>query len=203
MILQRFAERFRGPSTHTVNVAGAGLSFEVARRETLLEGARRAGFPLPFDCTVGTCGTCRVKLVGGNVRPILDFAYTLTATELDAGYILACQSRVRSDLTIEVPPAATREEGREMFSATVSAIECLAEDVIGLHLTLDRPIRYAAGQYADLSIPGLDGPRSFSFARACPPGGSASVEFHVRLLPEGAFSGWLADRARVGDDASR
>ncbi len=199
MVLQRLVNRFRAPAGYVVTVAGAGRSFEVARRETLLEGARRAGVALPFDCTVGTCGSCRLKLVAGKVRPILDFAYTLSAAELDAGYVLACQSRVRSDLTIEAPPGANCGPARATFGATVSAIERLAEDVIGLHLTLDRPITYAAGQYAELSIPGIDGGRSYSFARSCPPDGCTAVEFHVRLLPGGAFSGWLADGARVGD----
>ena len=51
-----------------VEVASHGLKFEVARGKTLLEGAQDAGIGFPCDCKVGTCGTCRFKLLDGKIE---------------------------------------------------------------------------------------------------------------------------------------
>jgi ferredoxin len=41
-------------------------------------------------------------LVGGKITPTSDFAYTLEADELQDGYILACQTRLKKDIKVEV-----------------------------------------------------------------------------------------------------
>jgi ferredoxin len=38
----------------------------------------------------GACGTCRAKLLGGTVE--MDQNFALGAAELEAGYVLTCQS---------------------------------------------------------------------------------------------------------------
>ncbi|MGI8695439.1 MAG: 2Fe-2S iron-sulfur cluster-binding protein, partial [Mycobacteriales bacterium] len=45
---------------------------------------------LPFACGGGVCGLCRAKLIDGKVRMRRNFA--LEQAELDAGYVLTCQS---------------------------------------------------------------------------------------------------------------
>jgi ring-1,2-phenylacetyl-CoA epoxidase subunit PaaE len=62
--------------------------------ETLLEGAARAGIELPFSCRAGVCSTCRTKVVRGKVSMIQNYA--LEDWELEQGYVLACQSHVKS-----------------------------------------------------------------------------------------------------------
>lgn len=56
----------------------------------ILENARAAGMPAPYACKAGVCATCRGKLVSGKVEMTANYA--LTPAELDAGYILTCQS---------------------------------------------------------------------------------------------------------------
>ena len=48
------------------------------------------------------CGTCRAVLKEGKVKELSDFAYTLDGDMLDQGYILACQSSLKSDIVVEV-----------------------------------------------------------------------------------------------------
>ena len=38
----------------------------------------------------------------GKVKELADFAYTLDGDMLDKGYILACQSSLKSDIVVEV-----------------------------------------------------------------------------------------------------
>jgi ring-1,2-phenylacetyl-CoA epoxidase subunit PaaE len=62
--------------------------------ETILEGAARAGIELPFSCRAGVCSTCRTKVVRGEVSMVQNYA--LEDWELEQGYVLACQSHVKS-----------------------------------------------------------------------------------------------------------
>ena len=67
--------------------------------QTILEAAMRVRRGLPFSCKGGMCATCKAHLVDGEVE--MDKNYALVAEEVDAGYILTCQSHPRSD-TVEV-----------------------------------------------------------------------------------------------------
>jgi ring-1,2-phenylacetyl-CoA epoxidase subunit PaaE len=62
--------------------------------ETVLDAAARAGIELPFSCRAGVCSTCRTKVVRGEVAMAQNYA--LEDWELEQGYVLACQSRVKS-----------------------------------------------------------------------------------------------------------
>ena len=62
------------------------------RREqpSILDAASAAGLELPFSCTSGVCGTCRAKVVEGDVRMERNFA--LSKAEVAAGFVLTCQA---------------------------------------------------------------------------------------------------------------
>jgi ring-1,2-phenylacetyl-CoA epoxidase subunit PaaE len=63
--------------------------------ESILNAALRVRTDVPFACAGGVCGTCRAKLVDGTVR--MTENYALEPEELDAGYVLTCQSHPTSD----------------------------------------------------------------------------------------------------------
>ncbi len=58
--------------------------------DSILDGALKAGADLPFACKGGVCCTCRAKLTEGKVE--MDVNYALEPDEVEAGYILTCQS---------------------------------------------------------------------------------------------------------------
>ena len=62
--------------------------------ETVLDAAARAGIDLPFSCRAGVCSTCRTKVVSGEVEMAQNYA--LEDWEVVQGYVLACQSRVKT-----------------------------------------------------------------------------------------------------------
>jgi ring-1,2-phenylacetyl-CoA epoxidase subunit PaaE len=64
----------------------------------ILDGAQRSRPDLPFACKGGVCGTCRARLVSGEVRMRRNFA--LEQSELDAGFVLTCQAVPVSDTVV-------------------------------------------------------------------------------------------------------
>ena len=70
---------------------GARFDFPVADGEAIIDAAIRAGRSLPYSCKGGMCCTCRARLVEGRVQMAVN--YSLEPWELQAGYVLTCQSR--------------------------------------------------------------------------------------------------------------
>ncbi len=90
-----------GPLAVMVRLSGSDHELVVAPGRTVLDTALDAGVDMPFSCTVGGCGTCRVRLTAGTVA--MDEPNCLSPQERTEGYVLACVSRPTSPCTIEVP----------------------------------------------------------------------------------------------------
>jgi ring-1,2-phenylacetyl-CoA epoxidase subunit PaaE len=89
-----------GSSEVTVILDGRTTTTKVARDTPVLDGAQRARPDLPFACKGGVCGTCRARIRSGGVRMRRNFA--LEQAEIEAGYVLTCQSLpVSAELTVD------------------------------------------------------------------------------------------------------
>jgi ring-1,2-phenylacetyl-CoA epoxidase subunit PaaE len=88
--------RDQGTSSVTVVLDGRSSTFEVARGgQRILDAALIVRPDAPYACKGGVCGTCRAKLLDGEVA--MDRNYALEQDEIDAGFVLACQSKPVSD----------------------------------------------------------------------------------------------------------
>ena len=84
----------------TVILDGRTSTTTIPAGTAVLDGAQMARPDLPFACKGGVCGTCRALLRSGEVRMRRNFA--LEQAELDAGFVLTCQSLPVSDqLTVD------------------------------------------------------------------------------------------------------
>lgn len=84
-----------------VTIIRDGLSREIEFRKdqpSILDCASAAGLEVPFSCTSGVCGTCRAKLVEGQVR--MDRNFALEKAEVAAGYILTCQAHPTTERVV-------------------------------------------------------------------------------------------------------
>ncbi|GHF01378.1 1,2-phenylacetyl-CoA epoxidase subunit PaaE [Streptomyces fumanus] len=90
-----------GPvSEVTVVLDGRSTTAPLPRDTTLLDSAARVRPDLPFACKGGVCGTCRAKVTDGEAD--MRRNYALEPAEVDAGYVLTCQSYpVSGTLTVD------------------------------------------------------------------------------------------------------
>lgn len=83
----------------TVIVDGEILDIPLASNDVnILDAALEAGADLPFACKGGVCCTCKAKIMEGSVK--MDVNYALEPDEVEAGYILTCQSHPTSERLI-------------------------------------------------------------------------------------------------------
>lgn len=98
-------EKPEGPTgracrTVTVRRQGTLEAFEVDGESTILEAGLAAGVRLPFSCTLGGCGACRVRLASGSVS--MGEPNCLSEQEKQEGYVLACVARPTGPCVLEV-----------------------------------------------------------------------------------------------------
>jgi ring-1,2-phenylacetyl-CoA epoxidase subunit PaaE len=74
------------------------VSTPVDANESVLNAALRVRPDVPFACTGGVCGTCRARLLSGDVR--MTENYALEPEELERGYVLTCQSHPLTDRVV-------------------------------------------------------------------------------------------------------
>lgn len=194
----------KGPFDAYVKTAGQVVTVQAGHN--LLKSALDAGMPWPYSCRVGSCGTCRARLISGKIKPLIDFSYVLDKEDLDAGMILACQTQLRSDIEVEIEleaDALVTATAAEV-SGVISSCRYLTHDIVELRLKLEEPLpEYLAGQYVELQVPGITKePRNFSFARAPQNEDRQSVTFFLRQVPGGVLTTWLFADDRSGTPVS-
>ncbi len=109
----------REPQAATVRVEPFGWEFPVEPGQTLLQAALSRGLPWPSRCRVGSCTTCRCRLLDGEVRALTDTSYVLSKEQLAARVILACQSQPRGPIRVhlERAKATLRPDAEDAGSA--------------------------------------------------------------------------------------
>ena len=94
--LHRAETELAGETTEvTVVLDGLSTTAPLPREQTVLDGAQAMRADLPFACKGGVCGTCRAKVLCGDVDMRRNFA--LEPAEVAAGFVLTCQSFPASD----------------------------------------------------------------------------------------------------------
>ena len=98
---------------YTITVAPLGREIECDEDQTILEACLRQGVNLPHACTHGTCGTCKVEVLDGDVDHGEASAFALLDSERDEGKTLICTAKPQGDVTIEAD--VDEEEGVVFF----------------------------------------------------------------------------------------
>jgi ferredoxin-NAD(P)+ reductase (naphthalene dioxygenase ferredoxin-specific) len=169
-------------------------TLSVAPGANLLATLRENNIPISYSCTAGRCGTCRCKVVDGNVVDMVDPERVIDAA---AGrYVLACTSVMTGDCTIEIPePDEVVIHPARILKATVSAADRMTHDIVRLRLRTAKPLDYSPGQYATLQFT-PEHVRPYSMA-GLP--GDDELEFHIRIVKDGLVSGYVDRELKVGD----
>ena len=89
-------ETVQGPTSQvTVVLEGRSTTLALPQDQPVLDSAQRVRSDLPFACKGGVCGTCRARVISGEVT--MRRNYALEPEEVEAGYVLTCQSLPVSD----------------------------------------------------------------------------------------------------------
>jgi len=84
---------------YKVELKNSGIVLDVGADQAIYKAALEAGIQLPIGCDYGGCITCAAKLIVGSVRQ--PGASALNKRQSQAGYILLCVARPKSDCVIE------------------------------------------------------------------------------------------------------
>lgn len=171
-----------------ITVQPSGRQFSCDEGETILNAALRAGVGLPYGCKNGACGSCKGKLLDGNLSHGAHQEKALPVKDEELGFALFCCATPHSDVTIEAREVAGIGEfpARKM-PVRVAKIEKVTDDVIVLSLQLpaNERLQYLAGQYVEFLL--RDGKRrSYSMANA--PYKDEHLTLHIRHMPGGLFT---------------
>lgn len=166
--------------------------------QTILDAALEQGFAYPHGCRSGNCTACKSNLIEGEVDLLAYSEFALTGAERAAGKILACRAVPWSDCRVAyLEDAEIVVHPQRLLACTIAQIERATHDIVVLRLEVQSggPFTFSAGQYASLEFAGLPA-RDFSMASVP---GEDRLEFHIRRIAGGVASGYVAERAGLGE----
>lgn len=172
----------------------SGRVLPVTPGANLLETLQRNNIPVSYSCMAGRCGTCRCKVLEGEV---LETGREAKITNPDEGqYILACMSVLTGNCVIEIPESdEVVVHPQRIIKATVAAVEDMTHDIKRIRLQISKPLEFSSGQYATLQFTPSH-IRPYSMASLS---NDSELEFHIRLVPNGRVTSYIASELKVGD----
>jgi CDP-4-dehydro-6-deoxyglucose reductase len=172
----------------SVKVIPSGHEYFVEGTESILEAGLRAGLSMNYGCASGNCGSCKARVVSGEVWKLRDHDYVLGPTEQDMGYILTCCNTAVTDVVLEASEALSPSDlAIQEIRAVVRKVQPLDEDLMLLRLQTPRTqtLRFLAGQKIKLILE--QGGSAELHLASCPCDGR-NLEFLVRRNDDDAFA---------------
>lgn len=179
---------------------GASFSVDVPEGQSVLDAALAAGVPVLNQCHSGSCSSCQATLLEGDAPLRPGASSTLLPSEFKAGQRLLCltlpRSACRFSLNYDSDFASIKPTKVRAF---VDSVERVAHNVVRLTVELADGdwLEFLSGQFVQVKVPGVGSVRSYSPAstvRDLP-----RIALLIRLLPGGAMSGYLTDKAQPDD----
>ncbi|MGH8054968.1 MAG: 2Fe-2S iron-sulfur cluster-binding protein [Stenotrophomonas sp.] len=181
-----------------IELRGTGRRIAVPAGMTILDAALAEGIAYPHACRSGRCGSCRSRLVSGEVELLDHNRFALTGVDKAQGLILACCAIPITDGVVtwlEEAEAASHPQRR--LTCRVAAMEDVTHDIKRIQLVNDHgeALAFSAGQYARLKFLGAPA-RDYSMASRS---GDDLLEFHIRRVPGGAASECIHTQLQLGE----
>ena len=187
-------------SEHHITVMPSGHEFYAVEQETLLDAALRSGLNIDFSCASGSCGDCHARLLKGQLGEEDHHDHRFSPVEKAQGLFLLCTAHAAGDLVIEAGEAKTPADvPRQQIDTKLHKIEAANGHlrIVQLKTPRTKPLRFLAGQHAELSIPGV-GAVDASIG-SCPCNG-AQLQFHIPYDDENPLVQQLFDGLRRGTE---
>jgi len=181
-----------------IDINAGERTLEVEGGQTLLSALYSEEIFIPSACGGrGSCAYCKVTVESGGGPVLPTETPYLTRKEVRSGVRLACQVKVRENITMRIPEELLNVK---LFSATVASTRHVTHNIKEISFSLIEPaeISHRPGQYVQVQAPSPEGPvfRAYSISSAAHE--ENVVELNVRLVPGGIGSTYLHN-LNVGD----
>jgi toluene monooxygenase electron transfer component len=172
------------------------VGFDSPAGMPILHSALGSGIDLPYECISGTCGTCKAKLLDGDVEKL--WAEAPAWSLLKTGEYLLCQCAAKGSCHFQVkslPPGRAPASTPGFRLGRIADFHHLNSDVIAFSVQLESPIEFE-GQFFSVGFPGVQGSRCYSMVNSATP--TTKLDFVVKRKPGGGVSEFLWKGDRTG-----
>lgn len=165
--------------------ASTDVRFDCSDDDTILRAALRAGHGMPYSCNVGSCGNCKFTLIEGEVSHLRQDPPALNDRDRKRNRWLGCQAvpngrcvvKFRTDPDCVPPHQPLRRRAR------LTGTQSITHDIREFRFDVEGPDAFRPGQYALLTLPGVEGARAYSM---CNLPGEDHWSFQIKLVSRGA-----------------
>lgn len=175
-----------------LNARNRAYQFHAAAEQRILYAGLAAGINLPYECGSGTCGTCKARLVSGEVDDLWPQAPGRKYLK-QSGEFLMCQGAARGDCSLEVASFVYSMDAGACLPSPgrgrVRNARMLTHDVIGFSVALEATCDFDAGQFMVMQVPNVPGYRGYSMVNY--ERSARRLDFIVKKKPGGGVSEWL------------
>jgi len=176
----------------TSNLLLNGKIYNCLIGETVLDALLRQKVDVPYSCKKQTCMTCMMHSLNGT--PPIKSQLNLKETLQLQNNFLACACIPQRDMEI----ALNQEILTREISAHVVELNRLSQSMLELVLQCEIPVDYHAGQFVLLLNYEHIG-KKFPITSPTSAKNSGRIVVHVKRIAGAAFSTWLHDHLRIGD----
>lgn len=169
---------------------------EINPEKSIFENLKKSGYTISHSCLNGRCSECKIKVATGTYLMPKN-QEVLTSEEIAQGYCLSCITKPKSDLVVEeialvegVFPEVT------IIPSKILELQFLSDEVVKIVLRTpaNSKLKFLAGQYLNLTYKNIK--RSYSIASSP---SKDTLELIIKNYPNGKFSNYLFNQARVND----
>ena len=182
-----------------VHLVPTGHEYIVDGNNSILESALSAGFALNYGCNNGECGRCKARLISGEVQATRKPEYILPETERKRGYILTCSNTAVTDVVLQAQEALDESDiPYQELDIAVKELKKVSTDIsiLTLKTLTNTRLRFLAGQSARIVL--SKGIEAVLPIASCPCD-DKTMQFHVPLNNNLAFTSYITDKLKTGD----
>ena len=145
-----------------IKIPKYNLNYEIQNNKNIIDASLDKNIKLAYSCKSGICGTCKAKVVSGEINKNNKVNHILNDSEKENNIVLLCQSNGLSrevilELLSPLPKNPKLNKVRELVSEILS-IKYINKSIIELSISVPKRFNYDKknNNYIKILIPGLE-----------------------------------------------
>ena len=179
---------------YNIHINDHHRDFDCVSTDTILEAGLRNGLSMRYECSNGSCGSCKAKLNHGQISQIKHHDYVFTDQQKKDNMFLMCCCSPQSDLTIDVDLIGdVGSIPLQNIITKVKKVNFINDSLVIINIKTPRTkaLQFMAGQDVELTF---NGQTSRYPIASCPCHGM-ELEFHIRKIPNDSFAKLLFNKS--------